>query len=74
MFRLEIPTYFNPLLHYAPKWSDLLYKSCSITGLRIKVNLGNDTYPKLGIVTQPAFICSKLTIATLEQDVKNVQS
>ena len=24
--------------------------------------------------TQPAFACSKLTIETLEQDVKNVQS
>ena len=29
---------------------------------------------KCGHATQPAFICSKLTIETLQQDVKYVQS
>ena len=31
-------------------------------------------YIKIGNNTQPANTCSKLTIETLEQDVKNVQS
>ena len=80
-FSQPVP-FFKPVLRFIIETSHLIFTGNQITGFYMKYKTGlkwvikymGKFFVTVERLSQPAFTCSKLTIETLEQGVKYVQS